>query len=73
MRIKTRSYKRSFNTNDLSFLQHIGNDRPESLPEEMRNRIEHFMINHFVMIYGNDTEWYDIHPIVRNFIEMTNG
>lgn len=63
-----RSYKRGFMTDDLPLLQYVGEHRPESISEDFRNRLEQVMSNHYVMIYGNDTEWYDLHPIVQQFI-----
>jgi hypothetical protein len=65
-----RSYKRGFTTDELPLLQYVSEHRPESISEDFRNRLEQVMVNHYVMIYGNDTEWYDLHPIVRKFIQQ---
>ncbi len=63
-----RSYRRGFTIDDLPLLQYVGTHRPTAISREYRNRLEQVMVNHYVMIYGNDTEWYDLHPIIERFI-----
>lgn len=63
-----KSYRRGHSTDDLALLRHVATNRPENIPEELRSRLEQATVNHYVMIYGNDAEWYDLHPIARRFI-----
>ncbi|MCP3681994.1 MAG: hypothetical protein GY861_04815 [bacterium] len=63
-----KSYRRGLNTDDFPLLQGIKENRPQTVSEESKKRLEQIMTNHYVMIYGNDTEWYDIHPLVGKFI-----
>ena len=63
-----KSYRRSFRTTAIDLLDFV-NQRPGSIPEEFRDRLELAMVNHYVMIFGNDSDWYDLHPIMRRILE----
>ncbi len=56
-------------SNYASWLYEIGLHRDKMLkdnsPESVR-QMSFFLDQHYVMIYFNGEEWYDIHPIIRD-------
>ena len=53
------------------WLNEIGLKRDSLLADESAENVRQmttFLDTHCVMIYPNDTDWYDIHPIIRSEI-----
>ncbi len=63
-----KSFLRGYNDSYQSLLEHVREHRPQTIPVDLYARLEEAVINHFIMVYGNDTEWYDVHPIVRGVL-----
>ncbi|MGL6076547.1 MAG: ATP-binding protein [Fimbriiglobus sp.] len=68
-----RARFRALPVNDAQWLHEIGEHRDNMLrdksPESVR-QMSSFLDQHYVMIYFNGEEWYDIHPIIRNEVAM---
>ncbi|MCP4659103.1 MAG: hypothetical protein GY856_27150 [bacterium] len=64
-----KSYERAYSTADLPLLRYVGAHRPRKVPEEHQDRMEDVITGHFILIYGNDSEWYDLHPLVAQVLE----
>lgn len=33
-------------------------------------RLKHFfVVTHLTMVYGNDKDWYDVHPLIRDLVQ----
>ncbi|MEI7731977.1 MAG: hypothetical protein WCO56_20555 [Verrucomicrobiota bacterium] len=53
---------------DAKWLDQIERVRGTALPTTMPsdvNRLTRFLDTHFVLYFANGTEWYDIHPLIR--------
>jgi hypothetical protein len=68
-----KSYLRSYSTDDLPLLRYVEKRRPKKIPEEHQARLEEVIVGHFIMIYGNGTEWYDVHPLVEQLLADEAG
>jgi hypothetical protein len=54
---------------DAKWLDEIGRLRSPALPttgQKDVNRLTRFLDTHFVLYFTNGTEWYDIHPLIRD-------
>jgi hypothetical protein len=54
---------------DAKWLDQIGRLRGPALPTTGQNdvnRLTRFLDTHFVLYFTNGTEWYDIHPLIRD-------
>jgi hypothetical protein len=63
-----KSYRRGYSTDDLPLLHYVRENHPEKIPEEYQGRLEEVIVGHFIMIYGNGKEWYDVHPLVQQLL-----
>ena len=63
-----RSYVRAYSTAYEELLRHIHEQRPELIPEPLRKHLEDVVVTHLTMVYGNDVDWYDVHPLVRDLV-----
>jgi hypothetical protein len=59
-----RSYLRGYSTDYADLLAYVAQQRPTVIPAELTAAIEEVIDGHFAMIYGNDKDWYDVHPLV---------
>lgn len=64
-----RSYVRGYSTAYDDLLAYIHEKRPAILPAELMGSLEEAMDGHFVMVYGNDENWYDVHPLVAHLLD----
>lgn len=58
---------------DARWLHQISNLRSTELPStdaESVSRLTRFLDTHFVLYFKNGGEWYDIHPLIRNEVEV---
>lgn len=63
------SYQRALATSDLPLLTHVRDHRPLVIPDEYMSRVEEVVTAHFVMVYANHQQWYDLHPVVVGLVE----
>lgn len=63
-----RSYVRAYSTAYEDLLRHIHDHRPELVPEPLREHLEDVVVTHLTMVYGNDVDWYDVHPLIRDLV-----
>ncbi len=57
---------------DAKWLDQIARLRSAALPTTGQsdvNRLTRFLDTHFVLYFTNGTEWYDIHPLIREEVE----
>ena len=67
-----RSYRRGFSTEDIDLLNFVKSHRPNNIPDDLQKRLEDMMFSHYIMIYANGDEWYDVHPIVKNLLDAND-
>jgi hypothetical protein len=70
------SYRRGISTDDFDLLRFIDANRPQNpIDEKFRERLEEVIVNHYALVQRNTTEWYEIHPLVRDIVNqaLTNG
>lgn len=59
-----RSYIRGYSTAFDDLLTYIAHHRPMLIPSGLTEPLEEVIDGHFAMIYGNNEDWYDVHPLV---------
>jgi hypothetical protein len=64
-----RSYVRAYSTDYEDLLRYIHEHRPELVPAPLSTHIENVVVTHLTMVYGNEKDWYDIHPLVRDLVQ----
>jgi hypothetical protein len=64
-----KSYERAYSTADLPLLRFVGEKRPKKISEQYEDRLEDVVTGHFILSYGNDSEWYDLHPLVAKILD----
>lgn len=64
-----RSYVRAYRTEYHELLRHLHEVRAEVVPGPLREHLEDVVVTHLAMVYGNDVDWYDVHPLVRDLVE----
>jgi len=64
-----RSYVRAYSTTYHDLLAHVAANRPSVIPAELTPALEDVIGNHFAMIYGNDDNWYDVHPLITHLLQ----
>ena len=65
-----KSYTRGYSTDDLELLRYVRENHPEKIPERYQPRLEEVVVGHFIMVYANKREWYDIHPLVAEILTI---
>ena len=63
-----RSYTRSYSTRYHDLLAYVDRHRPSVIPAELTPALEDVLGGHFAMIYGNDENWYDVHPLIAGLL-----
>jgi len=63
-----RSYVKAYSTAYQPLMKHIEEHRPEVVPEELSAHLADVLAGHMVMVYGNDVDWYDIHPLLHDLV-----
>jgi hypothetical protein len=64
-----RSYVRGYSTAYHDLLAYVDRHRPSVLPIELTPALEDVIAGHFAMIYGNDSDWYDVHPLIADLLQ----
>lgn len=64
-----RSYVRAYSTDYDDLLRYIHEHRPELVPTPLSTHLEDVVVTHLTMVYGNDRDWYDIHPLIRDLVQ----
>ncbi len=63
-----KSYVRGYSTTYHDLLVYVDQHRPSVIPAPLSSALEEVIDGHFAMIYGNDQDWYDVHPLVRDLL-----
>lgn len=64
-----RSYVRAYSTSFDDLLRYIHEHRPELVPAPLNARLEDVVVTHLTMVYGNEKDWYDVHPLIRDLVQ----
>ncbi len=68
-----KGYERAYSTADLPMLRFVAANRPRKIPEKYQDRMKEVIIGHFMLIYGNEWDWYDLHPLVAKMLEAIDA
>jgi hypothetical protein len=64
-----RSYVRAYSTDFDDLLRYIHEHRPEVVPASLSTHLEDVVVTHLTMVYGNEKDWYDVHPLIRDLVQ----
>lgn len=57
---------------DAQWLETVARTKAADLPTSDKSDINHYMRmldNHFILCFRNDSDWYDVHPLIRHEVQ----